>query len=137
MQKSPNVAALEVIVNATHHHRGAGCSTTPEMRSVSQLKLRRFKTSGTRVISRSASFTVSDAAGAASIFKLPIATIEDQNVKIENSSFRKCLYQTRDSDIFRVRHFGVRIANPREIARSRNDVQIVQDSVIAVLFFHF
>ena len=121
MQKSPNVAALEVIVNATHHHRGAGCSTTPEMRSVSQLKLRRFKTSGARVISRSASLTVPGAAGAASIIK----------------SFRKCLYQTCDSDIFRVRHFGVRIANPRQVARSRNNVQIFQDPVIAVLFFHF
>src|SRR5262249_30475556 len=74
MQKSPNVAALEVMVNATHHHRGAGCSTTPEIRSVSQLKLRRFKTSGTCAIRRSACLTSSDAIGAASIMtKLPIA----------------------------------------------------------------
>src|SRR6266702_8468478 len=47
-QKSPKVAALAVIVKATHHQRGAGCSMTPEMRSVNQLKLRLFKTSGTR-----------------------------------------------------------------------------------------
>jgi hypothetical protein len=37
-----------VMVKQTHHQRGAGCSTTPEIRSVSQLKLRRCKTSGTR-----------------------------------------------------------------------------------------
>jgi hypothetical protein len=79
------------MVNATHHQRGAGCSTTPEMRSVSQLKLRRFRTSGARVISRSASVIVSGAAGAASINKLPIAdsrlpiaTIENRKLKIEN-----------------------------------------------------
>src|SRR5436190_24138369 len=66
MQKSPNVAALAVMVNATHHQRGAGCSTTPEMRSVSQLKLRRFKTSGALAICRSASL-ISGAAGAASM----------------------------------------------------------------------
>jgi hypothetical protein len=35
------------MVKATHHQRGAGFSTTPEIRSVSQLKLRLFKTSGT------------------------------------------------------------------------------------------
>src|SRR6266576_2750101 len=47
-QNRPNVATLPVIVKATHHQRGAGCSTTPEIRSVSQLKLRLCKTSGTR-----------------------------------------------------------------------------------------
>ena len=73
MQKSPKVAALPVIVNATHHQRGAGCSTTPEMRSVSQLKLRRCRTSGTRAICRSASLIVSGAVGAASMFRLPTA----------------------------------------------------------------
>src|SRR5882757_1121464 len=64
MQKSPNVAMLAVIMKHTHHHRGAGCSMTPVMRCVSQLKLRRFRTSGTCVIRRSASWTsgtVSDA----------------------------------------------------------------------------
>src|SRR5205823_15073524 len=70
MQKSPNVAALAVMVNATHHQRGAGCSTTPEMRSVSQLKLRRFNTSGTRVIRLSASLIGPVAVGAASIIIL-------------------------------------------------------------------
>src|SRR6266498_5670082 len=65
MQKSPKVAVLAVMVKATHHQRGAGCSTTPEMRSVSQLKLRLFKTSGTRA-SGSASL-ISGAVGAASI----------------------------------------------------------------------
>ena len=42
-----------VMVKVTHHQRGAGCSTTPEIRSVNQLKLRRFKTSGTRASGRS------------------------------------------------------------------------------------
>ena len=41
------------MVNMTHHQRGARSSTTPEIRSVSQLKLRRFKTSGTRASGRS------------------------------------------------------------------------------------
>src|SRR5438552_6678385 len=70
MQKSPNVAALAVMVNATHHQRGAGCSTTPEIRSVSQLKLRLFNTSGTRVIRLSASLIGPVAVGAASIIIL-------------------------------------------------------------------
>src|SRR5713101_1095227 len=69
MQKRPKVAALAVMVKITHHQRGAGCSTTSEMRSVSQLKLRRFRTSGTCAICRSASLTLSGAAaGAPSIF---------------------------------------------------------------------
>src|SRR5512132_2074201 len=57
MQKRPKVAALAVMVKITHHQRGADCSTTSEMRCVSQLKLRRFKTSGTCAIRRSASWT--------------------------------------------------------------------------------
>src|SRR5437868_482145 len=36
------------MANVTHHQRGAAPSTAPEMRSVIQLKLRRFRTSGTR-----------------------------------------------------------------------------------------
>src|SRR5438874_11751212 len=78
MQKSPKVAALEVIVNVTHHHRGAGCSTTPEMRSVNQLKLRRCNTSGIRAsgcctaVDASASM-ISGAVGVWSIRKLQIA----------------------------------------------------------------
>src|SRR5437660_5669823 len=67
MQKSPKVAMLEVMAKATHHQRGAGCSTTPEIRSVNQLKLRRCKTSGTRVISCSASSMVCGTVGAPSI----------------------------------------------------------------------
>jgi hypothetical protein len=42
-----------VMVNMTHHQRGAGCSTTPEILSVIQLKFRRFSTSGTRASGRS------------------------------------------------------------------------------------
>src|SRR6476660_4609323 len=67
MQKRPKVAALAVMAKHTHHHRGAGCSITPEMRSVSQLKLRRFRTSGTCAIIRSASCTSGAAADAPSI----------------------------------------------------------------------
>src|SRR5262249_39953018 len=143
MQKRPKVAALAVMVKITHHHRGAGCSTTSEMRCVSQLKLRRFKTSGTCAIRRSASWTCSGAAaGAPSMIRfpiadcrLPIATNEIRKPKTENSS--GCfLLQTCDSDVLRVRHFRVWIAKAREITRSRNNVQIVEDSVIAVLLFH-
>src|SRR5512146_2840703 len=41
------------MVNITHHQRGAGCSTTPAIRSVIQLKFRLFRTSGTRASGRS------------------------------------------------------------------------------------
>src|SRR5436190_9737953 len=125
MQKSPNVAALAVMVNATHHQRGAGCSTTPEMRSVSQLKLRRFKTSGALAICRSASL-ISGAAGAASMIKLPIATIANRKSKIENSSFRYLLHQACDFDVLGVRHLWIGVADPREITGSCDDVQIIK-----------
>src|SRR5882757_5812193 len=67
MQKRPNVAMLAVVMKQTHHHRGAGCSMTPEIRCVSQLKLRRFRTSGTCVIRCSASWTSGAVADAPSI----------------------------------------------------------------------
>src|SRR6476646_10985555 len=67
MQKIPNVAMLAVIMKHTHHHRGAGCSTTPVMRCVSQLKLRRFNTSGTCAICRCSSWTSGAVADAPSI----------------------------------------------------------------------
>src|SRR5215216_3862665 len=67
IQKRPKVAILAVTAKHTHHQRGAGCSATPEMRCVSQLKLRRFKTSGTCVIRRSASCTSGAVAAAPSI----------------------------------------------------------------------
>ncbi len=47
------MATVPVIVKQTHHQRGAGFSTTPEIRSVSQLKLRLFNTSGARAKGRS------------------------------------------------------------------------------------
>src|SRR2546423_9460128 len=52
MQNKPNIAIEPVIVKQTHHQRGARSSTTPEMRSVIQLKLRRFNTSGVRASGR-------------------------------------------------------------------------------------
>src|SRR6476659_3006934 len=67
MPNRPNVAMLAVVMKHTHHHRGAGCSMTPEIRCVSQLKLRRFRTSGTCVIRRSASCTSGAVADAPSI----------------------------------------------------------------------
>src|SRR4029077_12701105 len=131
------------MVNATHHQRGAGCSTTPEMRSVSQLKLRRFKTSGALAICRSPSL-ISGAAGTASMIKspiancqLPIATIENRKSKIENSSFRYLLRQACGSDVLGVRHLWIRIADAREIAGSGDDVQVIKQAIIAILFFHF
>src|SRR5438067_8566593 len=145
MQKSPKVAALAVMVKATHHQRGAGCSTTPEIRSVSQLKLRLFKTSGTRASGLSASLIISGAVGAASMFKLPIAKSEvprriehrrPQTSKIENSS-SWFLLQTCDSDVFCVGHFRIRIANARQITGSRLHVQVFEQPVIAAPLFHF
>src|SRR5262245_30745452 len=40
------------------------------------------------------------------------------------------------SDVLRVVHFLVGVAKAREITRSRNNVQIVEDPVIPVLLFH-
>src|SRR5882724_3128022 len=62
------------MVKVTHHQRGAGCSTTPEILSVSQLKLRLFSTNGTRASGRSteaaASLSItSGAVGAPSIVR--------------------------------------------------------------------
>src|SRR4029077_932881 len=131
------------MVNATHHQRGAGCSTTPEMRSVSQLKLRRFKTSGALAICRSASL-IYGVAGTASMIKspiancqLPIATIANRKSKIENSSFRYLLRQACGSDVLGVRHLWIWIADAREIAGSGDDVQVIEQAIIAILFFHF
>src|SRR5438477_12597903 len=53
MQNKPIEAMTEVTVNTTHHHRGAGCSTTPEILSVIQLKFRWFRSNGTRASGRS------------------------------------------------------------------------------------
>jgi hypothetical protein len=141
MQKTPNVAALEVIVNATHHQRGAGCSTTPEIRSVNQLKLRRWRTSGTRASCCCASL-ISGTVGAASMTKLriadsrPLLALQNRKSRVENLS---CwfLLKTCDPNVFRVRHLGVWITNAREITDSWDDVQIIEDSVIPILLFHF
>jgi hypothetical protein len=62
------------MVKVTHHQRGAGCSTTPEILSVNQLKLRLFSTNGTRASGRSteaaASLSItSGAVGAPSIVR--------------------------------------------------------------------
>src|SRR4030095_16818596 len=48
MQVKPQTAIAEVMAKATHHQRGVGFSTAPEMRLVTQSKLRLFRTSGTR-----------------------------------------------------------------------------------------
>jgi len=61
-----------VIVKQTHHQRGARSSTTPEIRSVIQLKFRRFNTKGARASGRStvapaSSLITSDAVGVPSI----------------------------------------------------------------------
>src|SRR5205823_4031334 len=145
MQKSPNVAALAVMVNATHHQRGAGCSTTPEMRSVSQLKLRRFKTSGTCAIRCSASLIFSGAAaGAPSITKLPIAnrqlptaTIQKLTSRSADSSFRSRAYRPCDAGARCFPDIRVWIAYAREITGCCDKVQIRGDLVLAVLLFHF
>src|SRR5881409_1563315 len=86
MQKSPKVAVLAVMVKATHHQRGAGCSTTSEMRSVSQLKLRRFNTSGTCAIRRSASWTSGAAADAPSILNRATPVISRHGLRSRHLS---------------------------------------------------
>src|SRR5438094_2006696 len=131
------------MVNATHHQRGAGCSTTPEMRSVSQLKLRRFKTSGARAISRSASL-ISGAAGAASIdqianCQLPIADCDNRKSKIENRKFiipvpsppslrRRCPVRLASSDL------DYEYARDNWFARQRSNNQATDNCGPALLF---
>src|SRR2546430_17408510 len=138
MQKSPKIAMLEVMAKATHHQRGAGCSTTPEIRSVNQLKLRRCSTSGTRVSRCSASLIVSGAVGAPSMLMedRPAAGAQTKCL-CSYSSFRQFLFKTCDPDVFRVGHLRVWIANAREITDSWDDIQIVKDPIIPVLLFHF
>src|SRR5215467_12218598 len=102
MQKSPNLAVLAVMVNATHHQRGAGCSTTPEMRSVSQLKLRRFNTSGMRLISRSACCN-------------PKSKIESREVIL----LRYPLHNAGNPDVLCVGHLWIWIANTRQVTGPR------------------
>src|SRR5690349_10052543 len=53
MQSRPKSARADVVAKATHHHRGVGFSTAPEIRLVTQSKLRLFRTSGTRASGRS------------------------------------------------------------------------------------
>src|SRR6266536_442765 len=62
--------------------------------------------------------------------------IENRKSKIENSL---CwfLLEACDTDVCRVRHFRIRVANTRQITRSRIDVQIFEQAIIAVLHFHF
>src|SRR5438067_4266901 len=50
MRTPPMVAVMAKVI---HHHFGARFSTAPEIRSVSQAKLRRFKTNGCRANGRS------------------------------------------------------------------------------------
>src|SRR5919106_4522299 len=107
------------MVKATHHQRGAGCSTTPEIRSVSQLKLRLFKTSGARAIERSASFIVSGAVGAASISncQLPIANCRLPKASrraesnIDDQKHRQSEIENRKSKIHHP-GFSSRLATP-------------------------
>src|SRR3954468_20180602 len=86
MQKRPKVAALAVTAKHTHHQRGAGCSITPEMRSVSQLKLRRFNTSGTWTIRRSASWTSGAVADAPSILNRATPVISRPDLRCRHLS---------------------------------------------------
>src|SRR5436305_10249697 len=61
MQKRPMPASVAVQANAAHHHFGARISTAAEMRSVTQAKLRRLSTSGTRASGRSTEVEASSA----------------------------------------------------------------------------
>src|SRR5689334_786118 len=107
MQNNPIIAIDAVIVKQTHHQRGARSSTTPEMRSVIQLKLRRFSTNGTRASGR--------------------ATLEDASPLITSGavgvSSIRALYlfmflpRTSHADIGGVRHFRIRIAESGQITR--------------------
>src|SRR5436305_15009684 len=61
MQNRPMPASAAVQANAIHHHFGARSSTAAEMRSVTQAKLRRLSTSGTRASGRSTEVEASSA----------------------------------------------------------------------------
>src|SRR4051794_12747391 len=53
MHSKPKSARPDVVANATHHQRGVGFSTAPEIRLVTQSKLRLLSTNGTRASGRS------------------------------------------------------------------------------------
>src|SRR2546421_11834748 len=110
------------MVKQTHHQRGAGPSTTPEIRSVIQLKLRLFNTNGVRSSGRStpaeASLRItSDAVGVSFI--------------VSSRSTSSFFFRRRgDADVTSVRHFRIRIPNPAEITRPRFYVQIIKQPII-------
>src|SRR3954470_12780000 len=49
---------------------------------------------------------------------------------------RPVMPKTRYCDLMRVRHLRVRIADPRQVTRSRLHVQVFEQAVIAVLHFY-
>ena len=150
-----------VIANATHHQRGAGFSTAPEMRLVIQPKLRLFRTSGTRASGRSTEAEASPAITSGAVVApsiydylasesrlcasrrcCEVFTVLDAAVSRSTSLrsvLRSCSLshasssEARDRDRSGIRHFRIRIANPREITRARFHIQIFEQPVIAVL----
>ena len=62
---------MNVIENETHHQRGVGPSTAPAMRLVTQSKLRRFRTSGTRASGRATEAEASPAITSAAVVGAP------------------------------------------------------------------
>src|SRR5207248_7892575 len=116
MQNKPNIAIDPVMLKQTHHQRGAGCSTTPEMRSVIQLKLRLFNTSGARLIRDSAA----DAAS------LSITSVGASFISWPRSTSSRLLPRTGDANVVCVRHFRIWIADPPQITRARFHVQIIE-----------
>src|SRR5207302_8155735 len=129
------------MVKQTHHQRGAGFSTTPEIRSVSQLKLRRFKTRGGRASGCSTEVAASPlitsgAVGAESIsdneHRLP-SLCSGPRSTISSRLFLRTCY----ADVLRIRHFWIWIADAREITRARIHIQIFEQPIIAILLLHF
>src|SRR5438876_4957470 len=128
------------MVKQTHHQRGAGFSTTPEIRSVSQLKLRRFKTRGGRASGCSTEVAASPLITSGAVHAESISNNEHRLPSLfdgpRSTISSRLFLRTCYADVLRSRHFWIRIADAREITRPRIHIQIFEQSIIAVLPFH-
>src|ERR1700730_10200366 len=105
---------LPVIVNVTHHQRGARCSTTPEIRSVSQLKLRLFRTSGTRA-SLVTEVDASSRIASGAVGSVSIVSQDRQGLRSTTSFCSRLFLRAGNADAMRVWHSWIGIANTGEI----------------------
>src|SRR5438105_6401466 len=137
-------AIIVATANATHHHLGARSSTAPAIRSVSQLKLRLFNTSGTRASGRStevdASAAITSGAAVAPSTLRFLLRVQRSFVVLLIIVLRPRLFvflRTGHTDLAGIGHLWIRIANSGQVTHARVDVQIFQQPVVPILLLVF